>query len=321
MTDWLNLIKEASTIALFSHINSDGDANGSVMAMKHMLENLNKKVYVFVPLPISESFHFTGVNKYSCIENSNKYDLAIALDAPNTKRFGQCEPEFFKAKKSISIDHHMDNEHYAEITILDAEISSTCELLYKLFSEEKLNITPEIATCLYLGIATDTGGFMHSFHGAVTSSTWKILAELAGKGADMETVNFNVFVHLRKPVFEIFRKGLNRVELFENGKIAMCCVNKRLLDETGAEITDTHKLTDIVGGIDGVEITAIMTQRGYREQSVSVRSNKHNAQRICKHFGGGGHLKASGCRIFEPFAIAKEQLLEECKSELYRDDK
>lgn len=320
MAEWLELVKQAKTIALFSHINSDGDAIGSVMAMKHLLDNLGKETYIFVPTPINFSYHFSGVNEVSCKKYLKQYDLAIALDSPNTKRFGQCEREFYKAKKSICIDHHQDNENFADITILDSDISSTCELLYRLFKKENLTISKDIATYLYLGISTDTGGFMHSFHGAITSETWEAIADLSKIGADLQIVNFNIFTHLRKSVFELYRKGLYKVEFFEDGKIAMCCINKKLLDETGAEITDTHKLTDLVSGIDGVEITAIMASRGYREQSVSVRSNKHNAQAICKHFGGGGHLRASGCRIFTTFVEAKEQLLEACKEELYRND-
>jgi len=320
MAEWFELIKKAKTIALFSHINSDGDANGSVMAVKHLLDDLGKETFVFVPTPINLSYHFCGINNISCKKHLKQYDLAIALDAPNTKRFGQCEHEFFKAKKSICIDHHQDNENYANINILDSNISSTCELLYNLFKQEHLTITKEMATCLYLGISTDTGGFMHSFHGAITSETWEAIAELSKLGADLEIVNYNIFSHMRKSVFELFRKGLYRVEFFEDGRIAMCCINKKILDETGTEITDTHKLTDVVSSIDGVEITAIMAQRGYKEQSVSVRSNKHNAQRICKAFGGGGHIKASGCRIFTTFLEAKSQLFDECKKELYRND-
>ena len=317
-TDWLDLINQSKTIALFSHINSDGDANGSVMAMKHLLDAMGKETYVFVPSPISVSYAFTGVCDISCTKHLKSYDLAIGLDAPNPKRFGQCEPEFHKAQKTICIDHHADNEFYADITILDANISSTCELLYNLFIKNNLTITKDIATCLYLGISTDTGGFMHSLHGAVTVDTWKAVAQLGESGADMEKVNYEIFVHLRKPVFEIYRKGLNHVEFFEDGRIALLCINKRLLDETRAELNDTHKLTDLIGGIDGVEISAIMTQRKYREQVVSVRSKIHNAQRICKAFGGGGHLRAAGCRIFVPFAEAKAELLQECIKELKR---
>lgn len=320
MADWMDMIKEAKTVAIFSHINSDGDANGSAFAVKYMLDDLGKETYVFVPTPINKSYHFLGINEISCTKKLPKYDLAITVDAPNTKRFGQCESEFFKAKKSICIDHHADNENYANINIVEPDISSACELIYKLFKAENINITPRIATCIYLGIATDTGGFMRGFHGAVTPETWFAIADLVKLGADTKLVNESIFITMRKSVFELYRKGLDRVEFYENGKIAMLCITKRILDETGTELTDTHKLTDIINGIEGVEITAIMTQKGYREQSVSVRAHIKNAQRICKYFGGGGHLKASGCRIYEQFYDAKAELLEQCKKELYRND-
>ena len=320
MTDWLELIKNSKTIAIFSHINSDGDAVGSAMAFKHLLDDMKKDVYVFIPTPISQSFCFLDIDKFSCKRYAKKYDLAICLDAPNTKRFGQCEPEYFKAKNSICIDHHMDNEHYADITLLDADISSTCELIYRLFKENDIKITKDIATCLYLGIATDTGGFMHGNHGTVDAHTFNAVADFANLGADIESVNYNIFVHVRRSVFELYRYALSNVQFFENGKIAMVAISKKVLEQTGAELTDTHKFTDFIGGIDGVEITAIMTQKEENEQSVSVRSRIHNAQRICKHFGGGGHLRAAGCRLFVPFYVGKNQLLEECKKELLRND-
>ena len=277
MSNWLDLINQSKTVALFSHVNSDGDANGSVMAMKHWLDALGKETYVFVPTPINLSYCFTGVDKFSCVKYANSYDLAIGLDAPNTKRFGQCEKEFFKAKKSICFDHHLENQNYANITIVDDEISSTCELLFKLFKQEKIQISQDMATCLYLGIATDTGGFMRSSHGKVTPDTWNAITELVKCGADTPNVNTNIFMTMRKPVFEIYRQGLDRVEFYENGKIALVCITKKMLDDTGADITDTHRLNDTVLGIDGVEIMALMTQNAYKEQYVSVRSKSNRS--------------------------------------------
>lgn len=320
MTEWLDLIKNSNSVALFSHINSDGDAVGSVMAFKHLLESMNKEVYVFIEAPISESFCFLDVDKISCKKSAKEYDLAIGLDCPNTKRFGVCESEYFKAKKTLCIDHHMDNVYYADLTILEPDISSTCELIYKLFKESNIKITKEIATCLYTGISTDTGGFMHGNHGVVDASTFNAVADLAVSGAEIDKINYNVFVHVRKSVYELYKYAISNVKFFENGKIAMVTISKNVLEQTGAHLTDTHKFTDFIGGIDGVEITAIMSQKEENEQSVSVRSRVHNAQRICKHFGGGGHLRAAGCRLFVPFHVAKKQLLDECKKELYRND-
>ena len=320
MTDWLDLINQSKTVALFSHINSDGDANGSVMAMKHLLDGLGKETYIFVPTPINQSYWFTGVDKLSCTKFADSYDLAIGLDAPNTKRFGQCEKEFFKAKKSICFDHHMDNQNYANISIVDDNISSTCELLFKHFEQNGIKITSDMATNLYLGIAADTGGFMRSSHGQVNADTWRAVTKLIEYGADTPKVNNEIFITIRKPVFEIYRKGLERVEFFENGRIAMVCISKKILDETGADVTDTHKLNDTILGIEGVEMTALMTQKAYSEHYVSVRSKNHSAKNVCSYFGGGGHLRAAGCRIYVPFAEAKKQLLEQCIIELNRNE-
>lgn len=321
MTNWLDLINQSKTVALFSHLNSDGDANGSVMAMKHWLDDLGKETYVFVPTPINLSYCFNGVDKFSCTKYADSYDLAIGLDAPNTKRFGQCEKEFFKAKKSICFDHHLDNQNYANITIVDTDISSTCELLFKEFEQKQIKISKDVATNLYLGIATDTGGFMRSSHGQVNADTWRAVTKLIEYGADTERVNTEIFMTMRKPVFEIYRKGLDRVEFFENGRIAMVCISKKTLNDTGADISDTHRLNDTVLGIDGVEIMALMTQSSYAEQFVSVRSKgSRSARNICSYFGGGGHLRAAGCRIYVPFAEAKKQLLEQCIVELNRNE-
>ena len=321
MSEWFELVNKSKTIALFTHINSDGDANGSVMAMYHLLKDMNKEVFVFVPTPINKSYWFLGVNEISCGKTAKCYDLAIGLDCPNTKRFGQCEPEFFKAKHSMCIDHHLDNSNFADITIVNTEISSASELLFSLLENENdIKITSQMATCLYLGIATDTGGFTHGSHGDVNADTWRTVAKLTEYGADLKIVNYNLFTHTRRAVFDLFKYGISHVEFFEDGKIAMVCTTQKILDETGAELTDTHKFTDLVSGIEGVEITAIMTERAFNEQSVSIRSEVHNAQRICKAFGGGGHLKASGCRLFNSFEVSKQLLLEECKRELYRND-
>ena len=320
MSEWFELVKKSKTIALFAHINSDGDANGSVMAMANLLEDMGKDVYVFIPPPINQSYWFLGVNNISCKKSLSQYDLAISLDCPNTKRFGQCEPEFFKAKHSICIDHHLENANFAEITIVNTEISSACELLWSLLEKEDVKITPDIATCLYLGIATDTGGFTHGSHGDVNANTWRAVAKLTEFGANLKLVNYNLFTHTRKSVFDLMKYAISNIEFYENGKIAMVCISQKKLNQTGAELTDTHKFTDLISGIEGVEITAIMTERTHNEQSVSIRSEKHNAQRICKHFGGGGHLKASGCRLFVPFRVAQKQLLDECIRELYRND-
>ena len=318
--EFCELVKESKTIAIFAHMNPDGDACGSAMAMKRVLDGMHKQTFLFVPLPINQSYQFLQIDEFSCKKKAKSYDLAISLDCPNTKRFGQCEPEFFKANKTINIDHHIDNQNFADVNIVEPKRSSACELLFFLFEKSNFKIDKDIATCLYSGIATDTGGFLYSSSGDVSIETWQTVVKLVKAGAELSKINYNLFIKLRKPVFEIFRKGLNALEYYADGKIAIVCIDKKMLADAHAELTDTYKITNLVNGIEGVEIAVIVTQKSENENAVSVRSNKHSAQRICSHFGGGGHLRASGCKIFAPLIDAKTALIKECEEELKRND-
>ena len=317
MVNIFEIINSCKTIALFAHINPDGDAIGSLMTLKRYIDSLGKDVYVFLQRPISENYYFMGINEVANIKFNNSYDLAISVDCPNVKRFGEYEKEFLKAKISINIDHHMDNEFFAMHNIVDTSMCSACELIYNLFKQSGLNISSDMATCLYSGIATDTGMFLHS---NTTASCFLAAGELVKLGADLETLNYNLFNHIKINEFNITRLAISKTEFYENGKIAFVGITSKMLEMANADLTCTYRIIDQINKVDGVEVAVLLTQNGYRENLVSVRSRNRNAQRICKAFGGGGHLRASGCRIFIPFKYAKEKLLEECKKELTRND-
>ena len=118
MVDIFEIINSSETIALFSHLNSDGDAIGSMMCFKNYLDSLGKNTYAFLQRPIGENYYFLGIDDVANISSLREYDLAICTDCPGTKRFGQYEAEFFKAKHSINIDHHMENDNFADINIV-----------------------------------------------------------------------------------------------------------------------------------------------------------------------------------------------------------
>ena len=316
----LQKIKEYGRIIIHGHYRPDGDCIGSQYGLALIIKASFPEKEVIVTGETSEYVSFVG--KPTMLEDESKFKgaLSICVDCATDDRLS--DTRFNLADYSIKIDHHLPVCEYGDYQYVDTTAPACAQIITEFYLKfkDELKLTKEAATALYVGISTDTGGFMRGFHGAVTPETWFAIADLVKLGADTKLVNESIFMTMRKPVFELYRKGLDRVEFYEDGKIAMLCITKRILDETGAELTDTHKLTDIIHGVEGVEITAIMTQKGYREQSVSVRAHNKNAQRICKYFGGGGHLKASGCRIYEQFYDAKAELLEQCKKELYRND-
>ena len=311
------LIEKSKKIAIFAHINCDGDAVGSVMSFYNYLKSIDKDVFVFLQRPINDNYYYMGINEVANIKFDSSYDLAISVDCPNTKRFGEFEKEFFKATESIQIDHHIDNEQFATVNCVDSKASSTCEIIYKLFTENEIKIDDSIATCLYSGIITDTRRFINP---NVTSNSLFVAGKLIDCGANFDVLNYNLFGRIKKNEFEILKLALNCTEFYEDGKIAFVGITKKMLDKANADSTCTYRIIDQVNSIDGVEICALLTENKYRDNMVSVRTKQKSAQRICKAFGGGGHLRASGCRIFVPFNIAKEQLIEECKKEFFRND-
>lgn len=311
-----DVISQSKTIAIFSHIRADGDAVGSIMAFCNYCLAANKQVFVFLQEPISANFNFLGIQKVANKKHLSSYDLAICVDCPTFDRFGVYQNEAKKAKFVVCIDHHLGAENFGDINIVQQDKSSTCEIIFDLFEQNNQQITPQIATCLYAGIAADTGRFMHS---NTKCSSFLCAGKLVELGADLQLVNDKLFNKKSFVEFDIFRKALNNIEFFENGKIAFVGIESNLLKQANATYNDTFLIIDFVKGIENVDIAVLMTEYKHNEQMVSVRTNKSSAQNICKHFGGGGHLKASGCRVFVPFKLAKEQMIEQCIKELKND--
>lgn len=311
--EFIELIEQSEIISIFSHVSADGDAVGSSMAIKLMLDNLGKKTHLFLEEPISENYYFTNIDKVANKTFADRYDLAIVLDCPNTKRLGIYEREVNKSSKIINIDHHPDNANYGTLNIINSSACSASEIVYKHFKDLNLKIDKYIATCLYCGISTDTGRFLNN---NTTCTSLIYAGELASLGADIDSVNYNLFTRKTMREFDLYKYGLNNAEFFEDGKIVFVGITDEVLKQTSSSPNDTFRIMDFIRGIENVEIAVVMTQSKPKENKVSVRTINKNAQNICKQFGGGGHIKASGCKIFTTFENAKQMLIKECVKEL-----
>ncbi len=294
----LKEIDNATDIAIFAHINADADALGSSIAFKLYLESLGKNVTICIDEPIHKNFDFLNIAKHINVNKLNKYDLAICLDCPNVKRFGTQIRYYYRCKRSINIDHHIDNENYAKVNYVNSKMSSTCSILYGMFRKIGANITNEMATCLYAGIVGDTGRFKYN-----TNSNELISgANLLKLGADIDTINYNLFSRMSINEFKLLQLALSKTQfLFEN-KVACIFLTIQDLINSNCEIQDTHFLIDYLMNIDSVKLAVVLSQEKHDECKVSVRSkDEYSAQNVAKYFGGGGHIKASGCRIFNEF--------------------
>lgn len=310
--------KNANSIAIFSHQNSDGDAIGSSIAFKLFFESLGKNVSIFIQKPIHKNYRFLDVKQHVNVQNVKHFDLALALDCPNTSRFGIYQNKFRSIKNSIAFDHHADFANFATLNYGDKTCSSTCLMVYRFFRYINFNITPQVALCLYSGIATDTGRFCYS---NLNSEVFDAVSHLYSTNFDFEKANFNLFQCRSRQEVELFTRGINKINYIQNGQIAISKIDQKDLDETNTRPNDTYQIIDYLFNVEGVKIACLLTQYDSSEYLVSIRTRfKYSAQNIAKQFGGGGHIKAAGCRIFESGKLAFEQLKQACLNELQRVD-
>lgn len=310
----LKELKKAKTIVILTHESPDGDAVGSSLAMKLIVEKLGKQADVVIP-EYSRMFEFLPsagqIKKESEIKN---YDLAISLDCADLKRL--TKNEYFKnANKTIVIDHHGSNNMYGDLNYVNPVSPACCEILAGMVEYFQIDITKEIGTCLMTGIITDTGGFRHS---GVNPETFEFTAELIRKGVNIPDIYKRTLRTKTKANFLLTKKVMERMEILENGKVTFTYITSKDEEEVGAEPGDHEGLVDIGRDIEGVEVSIFIRQKGNENAyKISLRSGNYvNVSDICLMFGGGGHPRAAGASIQGNVEQVKEKILKEVRKAL-----
>lgn len=307
----LKEIKEAENIVILTHESPDGDAIGSVLAMKLMLEKLNKKSDVIIP-EYPRMFQFLpSADEIKIDSEMKKYDLAISLDCGNFKRLAKNE-YFEKAKKTIVIDHHGSNNMYGDLNYVNPASPACCEILISMAEYFGITITKEIGTCIMTGIITDTGGFRHS---GITPDTFEYTAELIRVGVDIPDIYKRTMGTKTKANFELTKRVVERMELLEEGKVSFTYITSQDEIDVNAEPGDHEGLVNIGKDIEGVQVSIFIRQKDNEDvYKVSLRSEEGiNVSDICLLFGGGGHARAAGALIKGTMEEVKEKLMKEIK--------
>lgn len=309
----VSILKAAKRVALFTHIRPDGDAVGSTLALKCFLERAGKAVDVFCESQIPQKFLFLkGAEEIRDEIRDFSYDLAVAVDTSNPERLGVLGKPFLKFKNTLCIDHHVSNTRYAKENVVSDD-GSCAETVYKMLKYAGAAVDKALAEYLFVGIVTDTGGFLQSNTNAETFGT---AAELAATGIDFSAIAIKVFKSQTINKFNLERRGLNSVRFFENGRIAVISFSVKDMAETGTELADTEGMVNAVLYIEGVEVSIAIVEAkgGYK---VSFRSRGDiDVNAAAGTFGGGGHKNASGCVINVPFEEVVEKTVRAASLEL-----
>lgn len=307
------LIKDSKSILLLTHESPDGDAIGSVLAFYHYLTSINKTVDMVI-LDIPKVFNFLpSIDRV--VDTTNKeYDLGIVVDCASRERIGQKEDIFSRCKKTIAIDHHISNTKYADLSYVEGDTSSCCQIIYYLFKEWNVNISKEIGESLIAGVLTDTNGFGNN---DVDSETYKLAYELKRDGIDIHNGYKKLLWMKSMSQYNLMKIGMDRLEFLEDGKIAFTYILEEDFDKVGAILGEHEGIVDIGRNIDGVEVSIFLRENN--GWTISLRSTGNiDVGEIAINLGGGGHRMASGGKLFGTFDEVKETVINETKKVMYK---
>ncbi len=311
-----NAISLSENIALLPHVAADGDALGSSFALALAISGMGKNVRVLLEEEIPYIYGFLPGTELSGVyrQGAERYDTVIAIDCGDMGRLGKRADVFDGARITADIDHHATNTGFAVHCYVDTGAAATGEIIYKLLALLGIKIDRDIATCLYVAVATDTGGFRYS---NTTPFTHELAAELLKAGVDVAVVSQKVFDTTSFEKVKLISVAINTLELFENGKIAIMAISNELIKSTGAKEEDCDGIINTARNIRGVEVAAMLRQLNNGEIKVNLRSNfTFDVAAIASLYKGGGHKKAAGYTIAGTLENAKTRLLEDIKEVL-----
>ncbi len=291
LNKWL---QEARRVAIGGHVRPDGDCVGSCMGlylyMKDNYPDIQTDVYLE---PIPEKFKIIGGTEEirSEIQEGEAYDLFICLDCGDEERLGFSMPLFQSALHTFCMDHHVSNQSFAEYNQIVPDASSTSELIYGFM--DKKRVTKEIAECLYMGIAHDTGIFQYS---NVSPSTFRMAAELLETGIDAaELIDFTYYEKTYAQN-QVLGRALLESIVFMDGKCIAAFMKKSQMDFYGVTPKDLDGIVSQLRITQGVEVAIFAYETEKDLYKVSLRSKKAiDVSVIAGYFGGGGHVRAAGC--------------------------
>ena len=280
-------------MAIISHVRPDGDTLGSALALFHALNNLGIKAKVFCDDTVPSRFFF--LKSAELVEKviSGEFSAMLAIDCADITRLGNLAEQFLKHKNTYTLDHHISNTRYAKENLV-IDNASNCENVLALIESLGADITTEMANLLAMGMMTDTGNFRHK---NVTSNTMHSVAKLIDKGADLNTINYNMFSKQSKNRAKLFGLTMSKIRYFLDNRFAVASVLEKDITLSGAKKDETEGFIDFVMGIEGVEVGACILEMDKNKYKISFRSKGTDVNEVAGTFGGGGHVLASGCQI------------------------
>jgi phosphoesterase RecJ-like protein len=293
-------VREHDRFLLTTHENPDGDALGSLLAAKLILDELGKDsvMYLSGEAPLPAEYKFMPLEDLRrLLPEGVEERVLFALDCANESRLGQGQEALERAPLVLNVDHHHDNTRFGQVNVVNADASSTGEIVRDLARELGVELTPEIAEAIYIALVTDTGRFQYA---NTTPRALRLAAELVEAGADVHRVFQSIYESVQLAKLKLLARALERAQVYEGGGIVVSHLLKSDFAEVGAAEPYSEGIIDFLRAVEGAEMAALIREppapgRPARRISLRSSSDELDVSAIARASGdGGGHRQAAG---------------------------
>jgi nanoRNase/pAp phosphatase (c-di-AMP/oligoRNAs hydrolase) len=315
----IDTLSPCKRVLITTHVRPDGDALGSAAALTLALKakGIDAMVLLLSHLPRKYAFVFQENDiPFADAETAwppdlslDDFDAFVAVDTGTWSQLPGLEQKVLNYKKPrLVIDHHLTQENWADIKLVDTQAAAAGEIIAQLLERWRVPIDQKLANALFVAIATDTGWFQFS---NTRPQTMRLAATLMEAGVDTDRLYQLLYQNERKERVSLQARALNSMELLSDDRLAVMRISKKDFEQTGANVPDTENLINLPLQIATVEVSLLLVEpRDFGPVRISLRSKGHlDVAQFAQKFGGGGHARASGLKLEGDFQQAHDQVV------------
>jgi bifunctional oligoribonuclease and PAP phosphatase NrnA len=292
-------IRAHDRFLLITHENPDGDALGSLLALKLALDGLGKDavMYLYGEAPLPAEYGFMELGELQrVLPHDWRERVLVAVDCANESRLGPVPELLDEAPLVLDVDHHHDNSRFGGANLIVPDASSTGEVLRDLFAELDVALTPEIAEALYIAVVTDTGRFQYT---NTTPKALRLAAELVDAGADVHQIFRDVYETVQFAKLKLLARALERAQIYDGGRLVVSYLVRTDFAEVGAAEAYSEGIIDYLRAVEGADMAVLIREPPRsdgpaRRISLRASTDEIDVSAIARKAGGGGHRQAAG---------------------------
>ncbi|MDR6224218.1 DHH family phosphoesterase [Desmospora profundinema] len=318
--DWQQaalFLKEGTRFLVVSHVHPDGDAIGSTLAVKAILDFLGKESGLTNESPVPSKFRFLpGSEAVVPPQNLDgfAFDRVVAVDVADRGRMGAVWEHITADIPLLNIDHHPTNDRFGTVNLVVEDAAATTQILFHLARKLDVPFDRALAIPLYTGLLTDTGGFRYS---NTNPEVMEMAAALLRHGVDAGQIAERVMETLTRGQLAILQRALSDLQFTSDGRVGWIWLTCRDLEEAEAEEDDLDGIVNYARNVAGVDVGILFRETEAGNVKVSLRSREIvDVAALAHSFGGGGHARAAGCTLSGSREEVESQLLEKVMASL-----